>query len=170
MSTPMWRPSAQRREQANATRFINRLQASQAPGVRDWNSLYEWSTEQPQAFWSFVWEFFDVVGERGSATVEYWLDMPGPRWFPEARLNFAEYLLRHRDDRAALICAGERGVARRISYAELYTKVARVAHALRAMGAEKGDRVAGYLPSLPETVIAMLAATSIGAVWSSCSL
>src|SRR5690625_7895860 len=125
MSTPMWRPSAQRREQANATRFINRLQASQAPGVRDWNSLYEWSTEQPQAFWSFVWEFFDVMGERGSATVENWPAMPGTRWFPEARLNFAENLLRHRDDQTALIFAGERGVARRISYRSEERRVGR---------------------------------------------
>ncbi|HLS05898.1 MAG TPA: acetoacetate--CoA ligase [Wenzhouxiangella sp.] len=169
MSTPMWQPSAQRREQANATRFISRLQASQAPGVRDWNSLYGWSIEQPQAFWEFLWAFFDVVGERGSATTENWPAMPGTRWFPEARLNFAENLLRYRDDQTAMIFAGERGVEQRISYAELYIQVARVAHALRAMGVEKGDRVAGYLPNLPETVIAMLAATSIGAVWSSCS-
>ena len=95
--------------------------------------------------------------------------MPGARWFPEGRLNFAENLLRHRDDRVALVFASETGDRSEYTFAELYKAVAKTAEALKSAGVQQGDRVAGYLPNLPETVIAMLATTSLGAIWSSCS-
>ncbi|RFF27689.1 MULTISPECIES: acetoacetate--CoA ligase [unclassified Wenzhouxiangella] len=170
MTEPLWRPSAERRSRANLSRFIQLINQQLDPHVHDWETLYRWSVDNPQDFWKAMWEFGDVVAEtRGHDAVENWPAMPGTRWFPQARLNFAENLLRHRDDRAALVFANEDGVHRHISYAELHAEVARVAAALREMGVEEGDRVAAYLPNLPETVIAMLAATSIGAVFSSCS-
>ncbi|NBB93897.1 MAG: acetoacetate--CoA ligase [Gammaproteobacteria bacterium] len=170
MTEPLWRPSAERRSRANLSRFIQLINQQLDPRVHDWDTLYRWSVVNPQDFWKAMWEFGDVVAEtRGRDTVENWPAMPGTRWFPQAKLNFAENLLRHRDERTALVFANENGVDRRISYAELHAEVARVAAALRELGVKEGDRVAAYLPNLPETVIAMLAATSIGAVFSSCS-
>jgi len=170
MTEPLWQPSAERRSRANLSRFIQLVNQQLDPHVHDWDTLYRWSVENPSDFWKAMWEFGEVVAEtRGHDTVENWPAMPGTRWFPQARLNFAENLLKFRDERTALVFANENGVQRRISYAELHAEVARVAAALRGMGVMEGDRVAGYLPNLPETVIAMLAATSIGAVWSSCS-
>ncbi|MDT8322119.1 MAG: acetoacetate--CoA ligase, partial [Xanthomonadales bacterium] len=127
------------------------------------------SVENPAEFWRAVWAFCQVVGTPGSRAVDDPEKMPGAQWFPDAQLNFAENLLRHRDDGVALLFRSETGTTREISYRELYELVARTAAALRAAGVGSGDRVAGYLPNLPETVIAMLATTSIGATWSSCS-
>jgi acetoacetyl-CoA synthetase len=139
------------------------------PGVIDYPGLYRFSIESPKAFWRAIWEFGGVIGFAGSSTVEDFERMPGARWFPDARLNFAENMLRYRDDRQALVFKSETGLNRSMSYRQLYTQVAGVASAMRSMGVEPGDRVAGYLPNIPETVVAMLAATSIGAIWSSCS-
>lgn len=170
MNQPLWQPSAERQARANATRFIEQIRAGLAPEVQDWNQLYQWSIDQPEAFWRELWRFGGVVAEgAGGPVTENWPAMPGTRWFPEARLNFAENLLKYRDEHLALLVAGEQGITRRISYAELYREVSRMARALRAHGVQKGDRIAGYMPNLAETIIAMLAATSIGAVWSSCS-
>jgi acetoacetyl-CoA synthetase len=151
-------------------RFIQVIAQQFDPSVMDWESLYQFSIDQPEAFWRAVWEFGSVVAEtRGERFVENWPAMPGTRFFPDARLSFAENLLKYRDERPAIIHAGEDGVHGEIGFAELYRRVAGVAASLRAMGVGEGDRVAGYLPNVPETVIAMLAANSIGAVWSSCS-
>jgi len=170
MTEPLWKPSTERRSTTNLGRFIQLINGQLDPSVHDWASLYGWSITHPQDFWGAVWEFGGVVASaRGKRVTENWPAMPGTRWFPDARLNFAENLLRHRDDRQAIIFAGEDGSRRELTFAELHREVARVAQALRRMGVVEGDRVAGYLPNLPETVIAMLAATSIGAVWSSCS-
>ncbi|AKS42575.1 acetoacetate--CoA ligase [Wenzhouxiangella marina] len=170
MTEPLWTPAPERAAATHMARFIQVIGQQLDPGVRDWASLYRFSIDQPEAFWTAMWEFGSVVAEqRGQRVTEAWPAMPGTRFFPEARLNFAENLLKHRDDRPAIIHAGEDGIHGQISHAELYRRVAEVASALRAMGVGEGDRVAGYLPNLPETVIAMLAASSIGAVWSSCS-
>lgn len=169
-SEVLWQPSDARRARANLSRFIALIRQQLDPRVHDWDSLYRWSVERPQDFWSAMWEFGEVISStRGHDRTENWPAMPGTRWFPQARLNFAENLLKYRDERTALVFANENGVQRQISYQELYAEVARVAAALRALGVQSGDRVAGYLPNMPETVIAMLATTSIGAVWSSCS-
>jgi len=170
MTQPLWQPSPERSAATHMARFIQIVGQQLDPSVMDWESLYRFSIDQPEAFWKAVWEFGSVVAEtRGERFVEDWPAMPGTRFFPDARLNFAENLLRHRDERPAIIHAGEDGVHGEISHAELYRRVAGVAAALRSMGVGEGDRVAGYLPNIPETVIAMLAANSIGAVWSSCS-
>ena len=169
MTEPLWQPAPERAAGTNLSQFIQRVARQHDASVNNWDSLYRFSIDQPEAFWTSVWEFGGVVGERGSRFADDWPSMPGTRFFPEARLNFAENLLKFRDEQTALIFAGEDGSLRHISYAELYAQVARVAEGLRQAGVEPGDRVAGYLPNLPETVIAMLAATSLGAVWSSCS-
>ncbi|MBY6205964.1 acetoacetate--CoA ligase [Halomonas denitrificans] len=171
MSDPIWRPSAERAQSAHLTRFIERIARGFDPAVTDAASLYRFSIEQPEEFWRAVWEFGDVrAASRGDRVTENWPAMPGTRWFPDARLNFAENLLRRADDGIAIEFAGEQPEDRRsLSWRELNGQVAAVAARLRALGIEPGDRVAGYLPNLPETVIAMLGAAAVGAVWSSCS-
>ncbi|MDW8478816.1 MAG: acetoacetate--CoA ligase [Xanthomonadales bacterium] len=170
MSEPLWRPSPERVERANLSRFIRFVQQHHDANVVDWPSLYEFSIRQPARFWPAVWEF---CGIRASGSFEEVLvdgeRMPGARWFPGVRLNFAQNLLRHADERPALLARGETVPPRELSYAQLHLEVARVAAALRAAGVRAGDRVAGYLPNIPEAVIAMLAAASLGAVWSSTS-
>ena len=170
MTQPLWQPAPERAAATNLNRFIHLVGQQLDPEVRDWDTLYQFSLDRPEDFWTAVWEFGGVVAEqRGKRVTEGWPAMPGTRWFPDARMNFAENLLRFDDDRTALVFAGEDGSRRQLSFAELNREVARVAAGLKAAGVEPGDRVAGYLPNLPETVIAMLAATSMGAVWSSCS-
>ena len=177
-------PDPGRVERANLTAFIRHIQRNQPEGaeaVSDFSSLYRWSVERPDAFWPEVWRFCGVIAEERPGR-EPWdqvvvgLDRMappdrefGPQWFSGARLNFAENLLRHADDRAALVFWNERGRQREISYRELNEQVRSVAAALAAEGVVPGDRVAGFMPNLPETVIAMLGAASLGAIWSSCS-
>jgi acetoacetyl-CoA synthetase len=133
-----------------------------------YDDLYRYSIEQPADFWARVWRFCGIRGTVGSRIVEDLDRMPGARFFPDARLNFAENVLRRRDSSAAIIFNGE-GRRRTVSHAELYADVGRFAAALRAMGVRPGDRIAAYLPNLPETVVAALATAAVGAVWSSCS-
>jgi acetoacetyl-CoA synthetase len=172
---PLWKPTPDQVRRANLTRFMTAVSAAEYP------ALYRWSIEQPEAFWSAVWQFCDVVATERDAR-EPWdrvligadrLAPPdpalGPRWFTGARLNFAENLLRYRDDRTALIHWNEQGRQSSMTFAELADHVARVATHLREQGVTVGDRVAGFMPNLPETVIAMLATASLGAIWSSCS-
>jgi acetoacetyl-CoA synthetase len=170
MDTPIWTPSPERIRAANLTRFIEWVRVEYAPEFRDWPSLYDWSIRRPDQFWPVVWRFCGVKSSRGWDTVlEDGHKMPGARWFRGARLNFAENLLRRSDDHPALVFRGETGKRSALSYREINDLVSRLAQALRTRGIRLGDRVAGYLPNLPETVAAMLAATSLGAVWSSCS-
>jgi acetoacetyl-CoA synthetase len=138
-------------------------------GVDGYRALHRWSVDQPEAFWRAVWRYGDVRGEPGARVLVDGDWMPGARFFPDARLNFAENLLRRRDAGDALVFWGEDRVRRRLSHRELWDLVSRLAQALRAAGVGPGDRVAAYLPNLPETVAAMLATASLGALWSSCS-
>jgi acetoacetyl-CoA synthetase len=163
----LWTPGTQRVHDANVSRFMQLLRQERDPHIVDYDSLYRFSIDSPKAFWLAVWEFGGVIGSPGGRVADNVDQMPGARWFPEARLNFAENLLRYRDERPALEFQSETGQRRTLSYRQLYAEVARVASALRMLGIEPGDRVAGYMPNLPETVVAMLAATSIGAIWSS---
>ena len=163
------------------TRFIEHAAARGAARVVDYPSLYDWSIDRIDEFWPALWEFCGVVAQRrpddrqwdqvlhGADRVAPPDRVLGPRWFEGSRLNYAENLLRHRDDRLAIISWNELGAQHRLTFAELHAEVARVASALRALGVGVGDRVAGFMPNIPETVIAMLAATSLGAIWSSCS-
>ncbi|MCH5374189.1 MAG: acetoacetate--CoA ligase, partial [Planctomycetes bacterium] len=169
MDEPIWSPGPARRQTANIRRFIELARSELDPGIHDYWSLHRYSLEHTEEFWRAVWEFCDVAGVPGDAVLAHRDRMPGARWFPAARLNFAENLLRFRDDQPALVFKSETGESSSLSYGELYQAVARTAAALRAAGVETGDRVGGFMPNLPETVIAMLATTSIGAIWSSCS-
>jgi acetoacetyl-CoA synthetase len=181
---PLWSPSDEQVERANVTRFIREAVqplGGSAAKVHDSPSLYRWSIDEPQRFWPAVWRFCGVIAEerpqgRPWETVVIGKDRmappdpeAGPRWFPGARLNFAENLLRHRDDREALVLWTEQGAGRRLTYAELARDVGAFAEFLRQSGVVAGDRVAGFLPNVPEAVVAMLASASLGALWSSCS-
>ncbi len=167
---PIWTPSVLRIADANLTRFMAFV-CERGAGLADYDGLYRWSVEEPGAFWQALWKFCAVVGERGEGPALVDGDrMPGARWFPGAQLNFAENLLAAAPDREpAIVFRSERGGRREIDWQTLRAEVARVAAGLRADGIEPGDVVAGYLPNLPEAVIAMLAAASVGATWTSCS-
>jgi acetoacetyl-CoA synthetase len=170
MDEPLWQPSPERIACAHLTAFIAAVKRDHGASVDDYPSLYRWSISHPDLFWNAVWQFCGVVGEqRGTPVLVHADEMPGAQWFPRARLNFAENLLRRRDEATAIVFRGEDMVRSEITYAELYAEVSRLAQALRAAGVERGDRIAAYMPNLPGTIIAMLAATSIGATFSSCS-
>ncbi len=171
MTAPLWTPDEARIANARITHFIafvnEHYRACVAP---DYFALQAWALANTQDFWSAVWEFCEVVASvRGTDVLRDVHKFPGARWFPQARLNFAENLLRYRDARPALVSLLENGERRELSYADLYKQVTALAGSLLAQGVVAGDRVAGFLPNVAEAVIAMLAATSIGAVWSSCS-
>jgi acetoacetyl-CoA synthetase len=170
MTTPLWRPSEARVASANLTRFMAEVTRRWGIPLADYHALYRWSVEHPEAFWSKLWDFAGVVAETKGDHALLHDRMPGARYFPEAKLNFAENLLRHTAiEGDAIVFWGEDKVKRRLSHRELYETVSRLVQALKEEGVGPGDRVAGYLPNMPETVIGMLAATALGAVWSSCS-
>ena len=177
-TAPIWQPSAKRIAATRLTAFMKaadkrwKRRLAGAGALRpdgNYSTLHAWSIEHAEEFWASVWEFGGVIGEMGATVVVDREQMPGAHWFPEARLNFAENLLRRRDPSDALVFWGEDKVKGRASHADLYRAVAQTAAALRAMGVVKGDRVAAYLPNLPAAVVAMLATASIGAIFSSAS-
>jgi acetoacetyl-CoA synthetase len=167
---PLWEPGRERVERANLSRLIKFVAQQYDAQVESWADLYDWSIRFPERFWVSVWDFCGIraSGEREPVLIDG-DRMPGARWFPNVRLNFAQNLLRHRDDRTALVFRSEAGQASELSYAELHEQVSRLQQALAAAGVGVGDRVAGFMPNVPEAVVAMLATTSLGAVWSSCS-
>jgi acetoacetyl-CoA synthetase len=170
MRTPLWTPSAHTKENANITRFIESVNQRRGLSLTTYADLYRWSVDSIPEFWAEVWDFAAIIHSHPYDTVVDDLDrFPGAKWFPGARLNFAGNLLRFRDDHTALVFKSETRPSTRLTYAELYTAVARLAASLRADGVGVGDRVAAYMPNRMETVIAMLAASSLGAVWSSCA-
>ena len=144
-------------------------EAAHAVSISDYEALWRWSVENRERFWRMVWSFCGAIGDPGGAEVIDGDRMPGARWFPEARLNFAENCLKLRGPEDAIVFWGEDRVRRRLSRDDLYAAVSRTEQALRAAGVNAGDRVAGYLPNTPEAVIGALAASAIGAIWSSCS-
>ena len=167
---PLWEPSKGRIEKSNMTRFIDYVNRKHSLNLDGYHPLYDWSIDKREEFWAAMWEFGDVISsKRWDKVLEDSPTMIGAKWFIGARFNFAENLLRFRDDRLAIIFKGEGQPTVRMTFAQLYDEVARLAKSLGDMGVVKGDRVAGYLPNLPEAIVAMLAATSIGAIWSSCS-
>ena len=147
--------------------MVNRKHGKQ---FSDYASLYSWSVENLEAFWAEMWSYADIQASKSyRKVIDDPARMPGAKWFTESRLNFSENLLRYRDEQTALIFKGEDIVRRTLSYRELYSAVAKVAASLKKTGIVPGDRVCGFMPNMPESIIAMLAATSLGAVWSSCS-
>ncbi len=166
---PLWEPSSERIAASNLTAFRRHVEQRWDVRVPDFNALHDWSISSPEQFWASLWEFGGVIGERGERVLVDGDRMPGAQWFPDARLNFAENLLRSRDERDALVFWGEDEVKNRLTHGELYRQVARFAAALREAGVACGDRVAAYMPNMPETVVAMLAAASIGAIFTSAS-
>ncbi len=170
MDEPIWRPSPARIDGSRLAAFIARLRAGGTADVHDYASLHRFSVAQPEAFWAAVWDYCGIVASvRGDVVVDHPERMPGARWFPHARLNFAENLLRRRDDGEAVVHLREDAPPRRVSFRDLRDEVSRLAQALAAAGVRPGDRVASYLPNSPEAVAAMLATTCIGAVWCTCS-
>ncbi len=169
-SKPLWKPSKARIAAANLSAFMRSATRRWNVEFADYDALHRWSVTHPEQFWTAVWDFAGVVADaRGGRVLADAGKMPGAKWFPDARLNFAENLLRSHDSADALVFWGEDKVRGRASHAELYRAVAQTAWALRDMGVGKGDRVAAYMPNVPATVVAMLAAASIGAIFSSAS-
>ncbi len=167
---PLWEPSQARIAGAHVTAFARAAIREWGLGLNTYPEFYQWSVDQPEQFWQSLWQYAAVkTSSRGERVLVHGEQMPGARWFPDARLNFAENLLRRCDRADAMVFWGEDKVQRRLSHAQLHASVSRLAQALRAAGVQAGDRVVGYLPNLPEAMMAMLASASIGAIWSSCS-
>ena len=166
----LWQPSRERIAGANLTAFIKQAEAVAGRRLGDYDALWRWSVEAPGPFWRLMWSYGGVIGDGpGEPDIDNPGAMPGARFFPAARLNFAENLLRRNDSGDALVFWGEDKVRRRMDWAELNQAVSRLQQALKAEGIKAGDRVAAIVPNMPEAIIAMLAAASLGAVWSSCS-
>lgn len=171
---PLWSPPAERIASANLTGFRVAVNLRFGLGLRDYRELYEWSVASKEEFWRFLWEWAGLKGDLGSVALIDGDKMPGARWFPEARLNYAENLLtgileKRAPDDDAVVFWSEDKVKRRWSTTELKAEVSRLQQALRGAGVGIGDRVAGVMPNMPETLAAMLATVSLGGTWSSCS-
>jgi acetoacetyl-CoA synthetase len=170
MKKPLWEPSEERKDQANITQFVGFVNEKYGLEINSYAQLHDWSVENIPDFWAAMWEFGEIKSSRGyTEVIDHLNKFPGAKWFSGARLNFAENLLRHRDDHLAFIFKGETQKSATMTYAELYDTVACLAKSLREIGVAPGDRVVGYMPNLIETAVAMLAATSIGATWASCA-
>ncbi len=170
MAKLLWRPSTERVRQTNMLRFMACVNQKYGEQIEDYASLYDWSVNNIREFWASWWDFVDIIASAPySQVIDDLPKMPGAKWFSGAKLNFAENLLRYRDERKAIIFYGEDRVRRQMTYSQLYAEVAHIACALKDAGVQVGDRIAGFMPNMPETIIAMLAAASIGAIWSSCS-
>ena len=170
MAKLLWKPTDEQIKKSNMYRFMKFINQTYNQNFKEYASLYDWSIENISDFWAAFWDFADIIhSKRYDQVIDNPKKMPGARWFSGAELNFAENLLRYRDERAALIFKGEGQPSTRLTYAQLYDEVARLAKALKDLGIRPGDRVVGFMPNMPESMIAMLAATSMGAAWSSCS-
>ena len=169
-SALLWQPSNQRINESNMMAFARQVQSELGLSFTNYDELQQWSITEPEQFWRQVWQFTDIrATQPWQQVLDQATQFPGAKWFTGAKLNFAENLLRNRSDKTALICRLENGSRTTLSYAQLYQQVSACAAALRIKGVKTGDRVAGFMPNIAETVVAMLATTSIGAIWSSCS-
>ncbi len=167
---PLWTPTPERIARSNLAAFMQRVNARHGTQLASYPDLYQWSIDHLEDFWAEMWDFGGVVAAtRGERVLAGKDEMPGARFFPDARLNYAENLLRVRDDSDALVFWGEDKVRRRLSRRELYDAVSRTQQALAAAGVKEGDRVAAFMPNMPESIIAMLATASLGAAFTSCS-
>jgi acetoacetyl-CoA synthetase len=172
MSAPLWEPSAERIAQANVTAFAAAIAARHGADVSDYAALWRWSVDRKAEFWRELWDYAGVIGTPGSRVLDDAQAMPGARWFPDARLNYAQNLLERRradDDGDALVFWGEDKVRRRLSHAQLHALASRASGGLAAQDIAPGDRVAAYMPNMPETIVAALACAARGGIFSSCS-
>ncbi|MEQ9366568.1 MAG: acetoacetate--CoA ligase [Leptospirales bacterium] len=170
MEEPLYTPPTDRIEESRMMEFMRIVNDREKLNLRNYDQLHRWSVTEIPAFWAAFWDYAGIIASKNyTAVVDDASKMPGARWFAGARLNFAENLLRFRDSRPALIFRGEDQVASDMTFAELYGEVERLTRSLRALGVRPGDRVVGLMPNMPETIVAMLATTAIGGVWSSCS-
>lgn len=170
MDKALWKPSKKRIEATNMFRYMKFVNQRFDKSFENYDELYSWSINNISDLWSSLWDFVDIKhSKKYDQVIDDDKKMPGAKWFSGAKLNFAENLLRYRDNQIAIISCREDGLTIKLTYADLYTNVARISKAMQDAGVVKGDRVAGFMPNIPEAVAAMLAAASIGAMWSSCS-
>ena len=169
MKKMLWSPTEERQKKTNLYRFMQTVNSKFDKNFTEYEPLHKWSIDNLENFWATFWDFADIKFSEPYTEIIDELKMPGAKWFQGARLNFAENLLRYRDDQPAIIFKGEVMEPVTITYAELYDEVARLTKSLKAAGVTVGDRVVGFMPNMPQTIIAMLAASSLGAAWSSCS-
>jgi acetoacetyl-CoA synthetase len=166
---PLWTPSPERRARTRLTAFMREIEDRHRVSIPDYKTLYEYSLTRVDDFWRAMWDFGEIRGTMGERAVEGLERMPGAKFFPDATLNFAENMLRSRDDRPAIIFNGEGQRRSSMTFRELSDRVAQFANALRREGIRQGDRVAAYVPNFPEAIVAVLGTAAVGAVWSSCS-
>ncbi len=169
MKEPIWKPSKERIENSNITAYLKALNKTSGKSFASYNELYNWSVSNIEEFWESIWKLSNIVFSKRYNKVLSERIMPGAEWFQGAELNFAENLLRFNDSETAIISSREDAPTIKISYERLNRFVSSVANGLKTLGVGKGDRIAGFITNIPEAVIGMLAATSIGAIWSSCS-
>src|SRR5213593_4224521 len=165
----LWTPSAKRIKNANLTKFTEFVGQKYRLEIGSYSELYDWSIQKPSEFWGAAWDFTGIISSKPyDRVVEHFEKFPGAKWFPGARLNFAEDLLRHDDDSSAVVVRKENGNRSQLTHSQLRQRVGRLANSLRQIGIRAGDRVVGYLPNIEEALISMLATTSIGGTWASC--
>jgi acetoacetyl-CoA synthetase len=170
MAKLLWKPSEDQIKKSNMYAFMHNVNQKYHKNIRDYQELFQWSVENIEEFWAQMWDFAKIIASKQPhQIVDDVTKMPFTKWFTGARLNFAENLLRFTDTQTAIVFLGENQVYRKFTYAQLYDAVGRLALSLREAGVQTGDRVVGFMPNMPESIIAMLAASSIGAIWSSCS-
>src|SRR5699024_9077034 len=168
--TLLWEPSKEQINQAAVTKYREWLQHEKGLHLRNQAELWQWSTQEIEAFWESIWEYCNIISHSPYKKVLESREMPGAHWFPGATLNYVEHVFRkYRTDQPAILFKAETVATTEVSWQELQEKTAMVANYLRASGVQKGDRVVAYMPNIPETVIAFLACASIGAIWSVCS-
>jgi len=170
MPTPLWKPSPQTAANSQMQQFMHYVGKQHNVFFQNYSELYQWSITRPEEFWAALWDFCGIISSQRWETILTGAQkMPGAKWFDGAKLNFAENLLQHRTQKLAIIFRNEAGERRTLTYQQLYQEVTKFAASLRQAGVTINDRVAAFMPNMPETIIAMLATTSIGAIWSSCS-
>ncbi len=169
MASPLWSPSQEQIERSYLHDFMKVLSKQYKLDLQNYDDIWQWSVDHPAEFWSQVWDYCGVIGEKGEVILHHPDKMPGAVFFPEAKMNYAENLLRRRGADTAIIARDEQGGERMISFEDLYEQVSLWQQAFKAAGIKSGDRIAGYMPNIPETIMATLAASSLGAVWCSAS-
>jgi len=170
MAKLLWKPSEDQIKKTNMHAFMTEVNQKFNKKFKSYNELWQWSVDNISDFWSQMWDFAKIIASiQADQVIDNVNKMPNTKWFEGARLNFAENLLRYHDHQTAIVFLGENQVYQRLTYADLYDKVARLAKSMKVAGVQAGDRVAGFMPNMPESIIAMLSAASIGATWSSCS-